>query len=219
MAKIQNILICIAISCLFIACKDEPSSDGDFLYNFVTYDGYADGANQFSFQAKDDSPLVTLRTSQNLTLKWNKGKRTLINYSIIDKKDGKIQEIRIKDITNVIFDSLRLANKENIGIGLNTPLQLKSIWRTGNFINIDCNLLYTDKARQFMLVMDESTWNSEVVDVYVLQNLFGAQTYAWRRAFASFFVGNIWYLPTCKTIRVHLNDEKYPAKYYDFSKK
>lgn len=217
--RLKQIIIFLIFITSIASCRvDEPSYNGNFLYNFVTYEGVIDKADQFSYQLKDDSPLITLRTLETNGIEWKKGARALMNYEILNHKSGTQKIIKITDISKVIFDSLRVTTKENIINSPNAPVRLKSLWRTGNYINIDCSVQFTESKRQFKLVMDEATWQNEIVEVYLLQNLFDAETYFWRKAYASFFIGNVWNMPTCKTIRVHLNDESYPTKYYDFTK-
>lgn len=146
------------------------------------------------------------------------GQRTMVNYVVTGEATRNIRDISIRGVSHVLFDSLRMSSIDNINGYPNNPMQLKSIWRTGNFININCLLQYTGRPRQFAMIMDKDTWHEEIVDVYVIDNVMGAETYFYRKAYASFFVGNVWYLPTCRTLRVHLNVENYPEQYYDFSK-
>lgn len=218
MFPIRYIVILISVVAFFTGCSsDEPSAASDFQFNMVTYTGMADGAI-FSYQAYDDSPEIILRAADVKNVDMRIGQRTMMNYVVTGEATRNIRDISIRGVSHVLFDSLRMSSIDNINGYPNNPMQLKSIWRTGNFININCLLQYTGRPRQFAMIMDKDTWHEEIVDVYVIDNVMGAETYFYRKAYASFFVGNVWYLPTCRTLRVHLNVENYPEQYYDFSK-
>lgn len=218
MCRISNTVIFIFIVTFFTGCSnDEQPPAIDFQFNMVTYNGMAGGAN-FSYQSYDDSPEIILRAPDIKNINMRVGQRTMMNYVVIKEETANIQDISIRGVANVLFDSLRVSSLENINQLPNNPMQLKSVWRTGNFINLNCLLQYTGQARQFMMIMDRETWHNEIVDVYVIDNVMNAETYFYRKAYGSFFVGNVWNLSTCRTLRVHLNVENYPEKYYDFSK-
>ena len=98
-------------------------------------------------------------------------------------------------------------------------MKLRSLWRTGEFINLHCQVEYTSKARTFMLVADESTLANDTVDCYLVHDLRGETGTFWRDCYASFNVGALWKKDYFKCLRVYINDVTYPGiGYYDFKK-
>ena len=214
----RNIAIFFIAVIIFTGCSNDGQTPAeDFQFNMVTYVGLSNGA-VFSYQAYDDSPEIILRAPDIKNVSMTAGQRTMMNYVVTREETPNMQDISVKGVSNVLFDSLRMSSIGIIKEAPDNPVQLKSIWRTGNFINLNCLLQYTGKPRQFQMVMDKDTWHEEIVDVYVIDNVMNAETYFYRRAYGSFFIGNVWNLPTCRTLRVHLNIENQPDKYYDFRK-
>jgi hypothetical protein len=98
-------------------------------------------------------------------------------------------------------------------------VKLRSLWRTGEFINLHCMVEYTGKTRTFMLVADETTLADDTVHCYLVHDLRGEQATFWRDCYASFNVGALWHKDTFKCLRFHLTDVAFPdTEYYDFIK-
>ena len=98
-------------------------------------------------------------------------------------------------------------------------VKLRSLWRTGEYINLHCQVEYINTARTFMLVADGQTLGNDTVHCYMVHDLRGERGTFWRDCYASFNVGALWKKPTFKVMRIHLNDKTYPdTEYYDFIK-
>jgi hypothetical protein len=92
------------------------------------------------------------------------------------------------------------------------------MWRTGNYLNLRMRVDYSETARYFGLVVDSLTLNDAEPEVYLLHNLNGAPDNYLREAYASFDISKVWGLPTCKGLRVHVNDTNLQKDIYEFSK-
>ena len=80
---------------------------------------------------------------------------------------------------------------------------------------------YTGHPRQLYLMADGATLDSDTVDVYLVHDLMQGQdsTRFWRNCYGSFYVGEAWYKPSCRVMRVHVRDVVRPqATCYDFAK-
>lgn len=208
------------IICSACSKDDNNMPSNDAILNMVTFEGQKDNVCTFSYQGYDDSPLITLNANGYDGSKFKKGERTMLYYYITSQSSTDTKkDINVRYPISTIFDSLRVTNHENIIKYPSNLVQLKSMWRSGEFINMNISLQYTGSPRQFILVMDKSTENNPTVDLYLIDNPLGADGYFYRKAYASFFVGAIWRKSSCNTVRVHVNDENYPdVKYYDFQK-
>ena len=221
MNRILPILAMLMAAVAAVSCGDDDYYDyGDFRYDMVTYDGCdGDGIAQFSRIERDDAGVTTLITTNSCNLSASDGQRMLLNYIPEgDAVDG-VQQITAKSYTVAITDSLRATTRDNILTLAMDSVKLKSIWRTGEYINIYCQVKYTTEARYLSLIMDYSTWMSDTVHCYLYHDMLDATTYFWRSCYMSFYVGAVWQLSSCKALRIHLTDVAYPdVEHYDFTK-
>lgn len=216
------VLLLLVVATVTLSCdKEEYYEYGDSRYDMVTYLGYNAGldASVFKYLPPEDLPAKTLYDIGTEFERLTAGDRVLLNYEPIDTfADGSV-DIATKGIVQAITDSLRYVDGRLVETVPMDSIKLNSIWRTGDYINIYSRVKFTNKSRMFYLVMDESTWHEDIVHCYLAHNMMGQTAYFWRRCYGSFCIKAVWNLPSCKVVRVHLNDLNYPEKkYYDFNK-
>lgn len=217
---LHSVITIILCATAFWGCSDnnEPNLSDNKQYSMVTFQEENNNGSIFTYQTSENSPLITLRTSTATNLNVKKGTRVMLYYWVTNKNSDTDLNISIDFTLSVLFDSLRMATKANIDIAPSNPIKLKSIWRTGDFINYSGALQYTGSPRQFYLVMDQATMENDTIKAYLIDNIMGHDGYFYRKAFGSFFVGYISQKSKCKVFRVYVNDENYPSvKYYDFN--
>ena len=211
------------VAMVAVSCQDD--NDGtdvytDFRYDLVTYMGQeAEGAT-FEYLGQNDSTVVTLHSTLPQQEDLKMGRRVLLNYKVEDKPSASHWLVTVNGYsTGVASDSLRY-NTQPLDNYQMHPIRLKSLWRTGSYINLRCEVEYTGKQRMLYLMMDKATHHADTVHCYLIHDLMDAtSTYLWRSCYGSFYVGKVWQLESCRVLRVHVNDETYPDKqYYDFSK-
>ena len=184
----------------------------------VDDEGGADGAHRLPSIHVFLTP-CTHRFHQRLIYIGNQreGQRMLLNYIPAGAATGGVQEIRARGYTEAVTDSLRFTSRPDSVVM--DSVRLKSIWRTGNYLNLSTEVKFTEGKRQLYLVMDKATWHSDTVRAYLAHNMLGEQAYFWRKCYLSFYIGAVWKLQSCKVLRVYLNDVIYPkVEYYDFAK-
>lgn len=201
------------------ACSDDDGgiNYGNFRYDMVTYKGNDNGRAVFALIPRESSEETELISDSEYATTLSYGQRVLLNYIPVGEPSAGIQTVTLRSFTKAITDSLRYTAKtEEI---IMDSIRLKSIWRTGSYINLSSEVKYTGESRQIALVMDKATWHSDTVHCYLMHNMLNGQAYFWRKCYCSFYVGAVWNLASCKVIRVHVNDVIYPrTDYYDFSK-
>ena len=116
---------------------DEPEYDyGDFLEVIAVYEGAGvDGSGSvFAYQARNDSPVVTLHSSSMIS-GVRKGERVLLRYTVVDDLSGEEKKIRVDGVSRIVCDVLRQVDGSVYDVLDSTPIDMTSIWRSGNYIN------------------------------------------------------------------------------------
>lgn len=225
MKIIATYLLLTAVAIVGItACsgEDDNTFTTNYRYDLVTYQGYHGGTAVFQYLGRDDSTALTLQATMPEPTKIKAGQRVLLHYNIDAVPSLYLREITVQYIThaNVASDSLRVNTKE-ISQYSRHPIRLRSLWRTGNYLNLRCEVEFTTSPRALYLMADKATLDSDTIDCYLVHDLLAAadSTYFWRSCYGSFYVGKAWERHSCRAIRVHINDNIYPkVTHYDFYK-
>jgi len=220
MTRLRNLTILLTMALLAMAsCDKHEDIDRaytDYRYDIVTYLGQNETGAVFEYLGHGDSTAVSLQSQVSVSdIKTNQ--RVLLRYDFADQQAGNHRDITVYGCNAIISDSLRQSQTAD-----SLPrhqMKLRSVWRTGPYLNLRCQVEYTGKSRTFMLVADESTLASDTVHCYLVHDLRGERPTFWRDCYASFSIGALWKRPSLKCMRVHLNDLTYPdTEFYDFNK-
>lgn len=208
------------------ACQDRGDDDTrivEWRYDFVTYMGYSGSTATFEYLGRGDSAAIVLRASGlDKPGHLATGQRVLLYYTVTGTPSPGVRDVQARYYTsgNVVSDSLRVNTKPVEQYAMH-PIKLRSLWRTGGYINLRGQVEYTGHPRQLYLMADGATLDSDTVDVYLVHDLMQGQdsTRFWRNCYGSFYVGEAWYKPSCRVMRVHVRDVVRPqATCYDFAK-
>lgn len=197
-----------------VACddgKDLDASYTDYRYDLVTYLGpTASGTQLFQLVGRDDAPSVTLEGSVQVPEGVLVNHRVLLRYDFEDRSStAQHRPVKAYGCSAIISDSIRY-NALPLNRYPQHPVRLRSLWRTGDFINLHCQVEYTGKARLFFLMIDSATIASDTVQCYLVHDPRTDSTQWWRECYASFHVGNVWKRPTCRVLRININDKTFP---------
>lgn len=206
------------------ACSDKGNNApvASYRYDLVTYQGYRQGTAIFQYLGRDDSTAITLQATMDKPAKLKAGRRVLLHYNIDAVPGPSLRDITVQYISyfNVASDSLHVSTQP-ISRYERHPIRLRSLWRTGDYVNLRCEVEYTKSPRALYLVADKRTLDNDTVDCYLVHDLLTASdtTYFWRSCYGSFYVGKVWEHNSYHTLRMHINDVIYPEiTYYDFHK-
>ena len=216
-------MILLLLACLpaMFSCNKQEDIDRaytDYRYDIVTYLGRNDRGAVFEYLGRNDSIAVKLQsqTSVNEDIKANL--RVLLRYNFVDQVPADSRDIEVYSCNNIFTDSLRQTQAAPDSLP-KQAVKLRSLWRTGEYINLFCQVEYTNKARTLMLVADGKTLENDTVDCYLVHDLRGERGMFWRDCYASFNVGALWKRSYFKCLRIHMNDVTYPnTLFYDFNK-
>ncbi len=221
MMKQVSILLAAVLIALTSCNKQEDIDRAytDYRYDIVTYLGQNERGAMFEYLGHGDSASVMLQSSVAVDKEIKTHQRVLLRYDFADKNTGNAnRNIDVFGCNAIFSDSLRMTTASPDSLPRH-EIKLRSLWRTGEFINLHCQVEYTDKARTMMLVADGATLANDTVDCYLVHDLRGETGTFWRDCYASFNVGALWKRDTFKCLRVFLNDKTYPEiGQYDFNK-
>ena len=202
-----------------MACGDDNDySERAMLSDIVTIAETSgpDGA-VFTFQRYDDSPEIRL-VDPSLSLDDEvKGLRALLRYYPESGEPYTSGNIKARALSVINNDTtlIRPVAKYNWNA---TPVYLHSVWRSGEYLNLHVRVVYSDKPRHFNLLVDSLTLTEPVPQVYLVHDKLDAPDNFLMETYASFDISNVWSLPTCEAIEVHINDSNLKKEVYTFTK-
>ena len=213
----KYILMSVMAMGLLAACSedDDAYSYGDFLYELVTYEGSEEGKAVFTYQSYNDSPLVTLTASNVKSVDAPKGQRMLLNYVIEQSLAANDQVVTVKGLAKVNTDTIAVVESSKLDTTKMDPVKVASVWRTGNYLNVRCKVLYTETPRMMALATTGEVGEDGALQCYQLQDLMGAQPYYWTETYFSYYIEPAISNADCKTLIYNVNDEKGAMK-FDF---
>ena len=214
-------ILLITVLVALASCDKQEDIDRaytDYRYDIVTYLGNNDKGALFEYWGHGDSTSVKLQSTVDLGKDVKAWQRVLLRYDFTDSQPSATRNIEVYGCNAIVSDSLRKSSASPDSLPRH-EVKLRSLWRTGEFINLHCQVEYTSKARTFMLVADEATLANDTVDCYLVHDLRGETGTFWRDCYASFNVGALWKKDYFKCLRVYINDVTYPGiGHYDFKK-
>lgn len=222
-SRLLALLLAVAALSACHGSDDDDTRIVEWRYDFVTYMGYSGSTATFEYLGRGDSAAIVLRASGlDKPGHLATGQRVLLYYTVTGTPSPGVRDVQARYYTsgNVASDSLRVNTKPVEQYAMH-PIKLRSLWRTGGYINLRGQVEYTGHPRQLYLMADGATLDGDTVDVYLVHDLMQGQdsTRFWRNCYGSFYVGEAWYKPSCRVMRVHVRDVVRPqATCYDFAK-
>ena len=222
-SRLLALLLAVAALSACHGSDDDDPRIVEWRYDFVTYTGYSGSTATFEYLGRGDSAAIVLRASGlDKPGHLATGQRVLLYYTVTGTPSPGVRDVQARYYTsgNVASDSLRVNTKPVEQYAMH-PIKLRSLWRTGGYINLRGQVEYTGHPRQLYLMADGATLDGDTVDVYLVHDLMQGQdsTRFWRNCYGSFYVGEAWYKPSCRVMRVHVRDVVRPqATCYDFAK-
>lgn len=214
-------VLLLALIIALASCDKQDDIDRaytDYRLDIVTYLGQSDGGALFEYLGRGDSASVKLQSSVDISADVKPMQRVLLRYEFDGNTSNATRGINVFGCNTIVNDSLRRTSAPPDSLPRH-QVKLRSLWRTGEFINLHCQVEYTAKARTLMLVADGATLDSDTVDCYLVHDLRGERATFWRDCYASFNVGALWKRPSMRCLRVHLTDVTFPdTGFYDFTK-
>lgn len=218
LTALLSVLLLILTSCI-----NSDTIDGEvvpMLTDIVTFEGNSGGGAVFSFNASEDSPLVTLTADTPLsTDDFTTGNRVLLYYRPTAGQgvyaSGPISIVAAGPVNNGEVKTTSTAELD--GWDAN-PVFVYSMWRSGAYINLHCRLPYYNEPRRFGLATTSEALKQEIVDLYLVHQLPEPVNSHDRAYYASFDISAVWSLRSCRGVRVHVANSNLPKDTFEFLK-
>lgn len=213
--KLRNIAFAIVVLLMLAKCSsdvDMPQPTACRFIDIVTLFNSEKGL-KFELQRSADSEIIPLQTQQFLVdTIIRDGTRMIIHYEA-EFSDTSLRPMPVKllQIGSVAFDTVR-SGLEKIIKRLPSPqLKMQSIWRTGNYLNLQAKIEYDGTPRSFAIIADNATLDSPQVDCYIYNvGKPVGENYIDTKIYGSFYIGNLWQLPNLQRLRIYdkgINDK------------
>lgn len=199
-------LLILLMPLLLAACGNDPSGPDvePAVYNIVTYESTTlDGSIAvFTYQVLDDSPVITLTADWKVPDGIVPGTRLLLAY--VTDTPGKSGPVEVKQAVVIPGGKPVTASK----IPYSEPVEIRSLWRTGPYLNLDALVTISGTASEIGLYAVEKTIGKPTVQLAVIvgegDGPVGAEVK--KSLYASWNIGEIWDAPTCTAVEVHYTD-------------
>ena len=214
MKRIFPILFVVAAA--LVGCgKDDAYDFGQFYNDMVTFTGSDNGTARFENIGRGGEKSVLYAKIDTKSLQ--QGRRVLLNYVVAENLGKDSYNVDVHGIVGAVTDTVRSGSDVDVKQRRMEQIKLRSIWRTGDYINIHCEVEYTEKARTLCVLATKSSMSTNVADCYLVHDTKGAQKFFWRTCYFSVYVGDTF--GRCDEINLHINDAINPdKKVYNFKK-
>lgn len=209
MTKIKSLLLgLVAIATLASTTSCNSDNGGktpvdNTFYDIVTVTAITDGGFVAQFREIDDSPLITLTFTQSLNPNLVKvGQRILLNYWPESGKAYTSGPATSYGYRNILNSTITEGTAQTEDAWSTEAISIVSLWRTGEFINVNSLAPYKVAPRKFDLVLDKSTLDDEIPTAYLLVKSDLATEAQLQQYIATFNISSIWNDAKYKGLRV-----------------
>lgn len=208
-----HILCIFFVALVLVACSDndEPVSHipNTAVYDFVTLDSSSSEGSEFSMQKNGDSPLIyyssNIDFSKVQTIK--DGDRLIICYNRTDGPTYSSGEIKIYGYVFLASTQQQMivSSPNEYNDWKCSPLKPTALWRTGQYINIEAQLMVyrANKPESFVIVADEATLGDPYPELHLYyenqKDNDGLNSYS---VFGSFDISQVWSSPSCHGVKI-----------------
>ena len=184
--------------------NDDPTPTPTIFSVFATLDPTGDNSSVFSVQEKDDSPVITLTSDRKVDTEILPiGNRCIISYANASEKPFVSGAITLYGIQLVANGKVENATEAEIQQLTADPITVRSIGRTGSYINLQCSAPVSLEPKQFGLYVDKASLDTESAKVYVGFRSDAPGTLDDKQFFGSFSIASLLQNPALKQIIIH----------------
>lgn len=202
----------VMLSMGFVSCDDDdkidPNTKNQYI-DMVTYEGVGIDGATFTFQQLNDSPVITLTSSQTMnTIDFKPQSRIVISYTTQSNEHYVSGPINITGAMNTIGggDAPENGDATTTNNWASDPIDMYQLWRTGDYLNLYFAGALGDHDANVHFYLDESTIDDETPSLHLTYGPYVGITNQTYLFYASYDISEIWKKDTCKGLKVYYKD-------------
>ena len=207
--------ICVVATLLLllslVGCDNNKGKEPTVYYaDFVTCHLKSDNTIFFEQVLRNDQGSAMLYPTPTLKGNVYEGQRVMLQYYINDVLSEGNFDITATQVVSVRHDTIIDAHPDNIAAYPDDPVKMNASWRTGNYLNLDIQLEYYDKAHRLDLFYAPVQQSGDTIDVILRHDKNKDLPGYWTTAYASFYIPN---LGNYQAMRIYANIPNEPVGY------
>ncbi len=209
--KFTKCLIIAAAAVSFAACDTSSDYKEQYL-NIVTLDASNSSGSVLSYQTINDSPLITLTTTQGFS-ENQVGKRVVILYTGLndnfDNEKGGPVNILSAAPTFGGGEKIKPASVDTLDNWASNEIAFVSPFRSGKYLNLPMAINTAYNLKKFACYYDVTTIDSAYPEVHlIMQTTPGYESAYSSNFYGSYDMSDIWFRPSVLGIKVFYNGDK-----------
>lgn len=172
--KLTYLLLAGAAAFGFTACNSSEEDDGGKTFaDIVTLESTSSAGSVMTFRVKDDSPLITLSTTQSFSTDvFKPGMRILAIYHPESNEHGVSGPVRVENAAPTLGKGTAPvpAVVDTLDNWASDPIVMPegAVWRSGQYLNMAFQAVSSPQPRKFYVYVDEKTLDSEYPELHVV---------------------------------------------------
>lgn len=192
MKRIIEIITIVLIAIIAISCEKKEDSIKPYPYNMdiVSCDIQPEGNLYFEQILPNDQGSVLLIPDPAVSYKVEESQRVLIQYYDKGNIDDTTKNIELTQIAAILSDTISNIPLDSINTLRNDILKLATMWRTGNYLNLNIMIDYNNRPHSLGLFYDLNQQQTDTLDVYLRHNNNGDSMGYWAQTYVSYYIPN-----------------------------
>lgn len=215
MKRLLNITLFItslAILSSFTSCNSNNEPGGSVIYylDIVSCHLQPDSTLHFEQILRNDAGSRMLYPEKAIKADVQEGQRVLLQYNVNKMLPDSNYNITALQIAPVLHDTIISTHPDTIAAYPNEPLRITSIWRTGNYLNMDFQIEYYNRPHRMNLFYSPEQTSTDTINVILRHDRNQDAMGFWTSAYSSFYIPN---LNQYKAMRFYANMTSEPQGY------
>lgn len=205
-----------------VACadNDDPGPQTPIISDIVQLTASTPSATQFAIYRENAPDIILNAIDARIDPSRVKISESLmINYTMADGSEtSRSGDINLRAYYAINNSPLQRGDISQFPDWDKDEVYLVSIWRAGDKIDLRCRLPYDTNPRTFTLLLDQSTADEPIPDLYLVHQLQKPVESFDRNYYASFDISDLWQQTTCRGVTIHIANSNLPQRQYRFTK-
>lgn len=211
--KAGSLFVAALSLCGLASCgEDDVESHQPSLYDLVELTAHDRLSTTFTlYRADSDEPLTLKSVNPVDTAGTKIGESLFLSYVPLSGKPFTSGDIEVNYTTPMSNRRLKQAAPGALAEWKSDPVYLLSLWRAGSRIYVRARLTYDKAPRNYELIVDETTKESEIPDAYLFHRRQEPTPNFQRQYYVAFDISSLWNSAAYKGLRVHVNNSNNPS--------